>query len=83
MNNYANVLCLTSAAAPRWQSRGSGSASAPRPRGSGIIRETRKWICMEIGRQVETGPVEHSCNPALRLDLGDVFFSPLIAVAHL
>lgn len=38
---------------------------------------------MEIGPQVEAGPVEHSCNSVLSPDRGDVFFSLLIAVTHL
>lgn len=83
MNNYGNVLSLTPAVAPSWQSRGSGSATVRRLFVSRIIQETYGRICMEIGPQVEMDPVEHRWIPALNPDVGDVFFSLLIAVAHL
>lgn len=59
MNNYGNVLSLTPAVAPSWQSRGSGSATVRRLFVSRIIQETYGRICMEIGPQVEMDPVEH------------------------
>lgn len=83
MNNYGNVLSLTPAVAPSWQSRGRGSATVRWPFVSRIIQETHGRICMEIGPQVETGPVGPRWNPALHPDVGDVFFSLLIAVTHL